>query len=177
MLCDECSNNTACVHMIKILNGVKTEKHLCETCAASAGEACFSVGIHFSVNDLVKAMFSQELDGSSETKETELSCPNCGMVFSDFSRSGKIGCNVCYGIFHEQLEPILRRVHGTSNHTGKVPHRAGKIIGLRLEVKALRKKLEQCVEREDYECAAKIRDSIRVLEKQVESEGVESHGK
>jgi protein arginine kinase activator len=160
--------------MIKILNGVKTEKHLCEICAASAGEACFAGGIHFSVNDLVKAMFSQELDSSSET---ELSCPNCGMIFSDFSRSGKIGCSVCYGIFHEQLEPILRRVHGTSNHTGKIPRRAGKRIQLRMEVKRLRKDLEQSIEREDYECAAQIRDGIRVLEKQLESEGVETHGK
>ena len=39
MLCDECGGNAACVHMIKVVNGVKTEKHLCETCASSAGEA------------------------------------------------------------------------------------------------------------------------------------------
>jgi len=174
MLCDECSSNAACVHMIKILNGVKTEKHLCEICATSAGEACFLTGIHFSVNDLVKAIFTQELNGLSQT---ELSCPNCGMVFSDFSRSGKIGCNVCYGIFHEQLEPILRRVHGISNHNGKIPRRAEKKTQLRLEVKRLREDLEHCVEREDYESAAQIRDGIRGLEKQLEIEGVETHGK
>ena len=172
MLCDECGSNAACVHMIKVLNGVKTEQHLCGTCASSAGEACFSTGIHFSVNDLVKAMFSQELDDAAES---ELACPNCGMVFSDFSRSGKIGCNVCYGIFHEQLEPILRRVHGTNTHTGKVPRRAGNQIRLRLAVKGLRKDLEQSVEREDYENAAKIRDNIRLLEKQLVTEGADPH--
>ena len=75
MLCDECGSNAACVHMIKVLNGVKTEQHLCGTCASSAGEACFSTGIHFSVNDLVKAMFSQELDNASAA---EVTCPNCG---------------------------------------------------------------------------------------------------
>jgi len=172
MLCDECGSNAAHVHMIKILNGVKTEKHLCESCASSAGEACFSAGIHFSVNDLVKAMFSQELD---EAAESELACPNCGMVFSDFSRSGKIGCNVCFGVFHEQLEPILRRVHGTNTHTGKVPRKAGNLIRIRLAVKGLRKDLEQSVEQEDYENAAKIRDNIRSLEKQLVTEGAESH--
>ena len=173
MLCDECGSNAAHVHMIKILNGVKSEKHLCESCASSAGEACFSAGIHFSVNDLVKSMFSQELPASDEM---EPACPNCGMVFSDFSRSGKIGCNVCYNIFHEQLEPILRRVHGTNNHTGKVPKKAGNLIRLRLTVKGLRKDLEQSVEREDYENAARIRDDIRLLEKQMVTEGVDSHG-
>lgn len=174
MLCEGCNNSTASVHLIKILNGIKTEKHLCEKCALTFGESCFVGGIHFSVNDLVKAMFSQQIDGTSMP---ELSCPNCGMFFADFSNSGKIGCNVCYEIFHEQLEPILRRVHGISNHIGKVPRRTGKAIRLRLEVKKLRNDLESCVEREDYECAAQIRDSIRALEIQLNSEGVEFYGK
>ena len=172
MLCDECGSHPACVHMIKVLNGEKTEKHLCEKCAASAGEICFSAGIHFSVNDLVKAIFCQEQE---ESTDTELTCPNCGMDFSDFGRSGKIGCNVCYSVFNEQLEPILRRVHGTNTHTGKVPRRAGNQIRLRLAVKGLRKDLEQSVEREDYENAAKIRDNIRLLEKQLVTEGADPH--
>ena len=173
MLCDECGSNAACVHMIKVLDGVKTEKHLCESCASSAGEACFSSGIHFSVNDLVKAMFSQELD---ESTEPELNCPNCGMDFADFSRSGKIGCSVCYVIFHEQLESILRRVHGTSCHTGKVPIKAGDTVRLRLKVKGLRQDLERSVQREDYESAAKIRDNIRLLEIEMQTEGAEPDG-
>lgn len=173
MLCNECGSNTACVHMIKVLNGVKTEQHLCEACASSAGEVCFSTGIHFSVNDLVKAMFSQELRASTAPGVT---CPNCGMDFADFSRSGKIGCNVCYEVFHEQLEPILRRVHGTSCHTGKVPLKAGNAVRLRMKVKGLRQDLDKSVQCEDYENAAKIRDNIRVLEKELQDEGAESNG-
>ena len=174
MLCDDCGNNAARVHMIKIFNGVKTEKHLCEACAAAAGEDCFSSGIQFSVNDLVKAMFSQEMDPSVEP---DLTCPNCGMDFADFSRSGKIGCSVCYGIFHAQLDPILRRVHGTSCHTGKVPVRAGNAVRLRLKVKGLRQDLERSVQCEDYEKAAQIRDDIRLLEKELQAEGAISDGK
>lgn len=173
MLCDECGSNAACVHLIKVVNGVKTEKHLCETCASSAGEACFSTGIHFSVNDLVKAMFSQEIDTSVAS---ELICPNCGMDFADFSRSGKIGCSVCYEVFHEQLEPILRRVHGTSSHTGKVPVKAGNAVRLRLKVKGLRQELDRSVQCEDYENAAQIRDTIRLLEKELQSEGAGTDG-
>ena len=33
MLCNECEKNNATVHITKILNGVKTESHLCEECA------------------------------------------------------------------------------------------------------------------------------------------------
>lgn len=173
MLCDDCGSHAACVHMIKVINGVKTEKHLCEACAASAGEISFSAGIHFSVNDLVKAMFTQEIDTSSSSG---LACPSCGMDFADFSRSGKIGCGVCYGIFHEQLEPILRRVHGTGCHTGKVPVKAGNAVRIRMKVKSLRQDLDRSVHNEDYETAAKIRDSIRLLEKDLLVEGAEKNG-
>ena len=173
MLCDECGSHPACVHMIKVLNGEKTEKHLCEKCAASAGEICFSAGIHFSVNDLVKAIFCQEQE---ELTDTELTCPNCGMDFSDFGRSGRIGCNVCYSVFNEQLEPILRRVHGTSSHTGKVPHKAGNAVKLRMQVKGLRQELERSVQREDYENAARLRDNIRTIEKELLVEGADQHG-
>jgi len=172
MLCDECGSNAACVHMIKLMDGVKTEKHLCESCASSAGESCFSAGIHFSVNDLVKAIFSQEMDIANDP---ELTCPNCGMEFADFSRSGRIGCSVCYGVFHEQLEFILRRVHGTSCHTGKVPLKAGNAVRLRLKVKGLRQDLERSIQGEDYENAAKIRDNIRSLEREMNAEGAEPH--
>ena len=173
MLCDECGSHPACVHMIKVLNGEKTEKHLCEKCAVSAGEICFSSGIHFSVNDLVKAIFSQEQD---ETADVELSCPNCGMDFADFGHSGKIGCNVCYSVFNDQLEPILKRVHGTSSHTGKVPRKAGAAVKLRMQVKGLRQELEKSVQREDYETAASLRDNIRTLEKELRAEGAEPDG-
>lgn len=168
MLCDECGSHPACVHMIKMLNGEKTEKHLCEKCAGAAGDMCFVSGIHFSVNDLVKAMFSQ---GQDETDDTEIKCPNCGMNFSDFGRSGKIGCNACYTAFHEQLEPILRRVHGTGCHTGKVPRKAGQAVKLRMQVKGLRQDLERSVQHEDYENAALLRDHIRELEKELQAEG------
>lgn len=167
MLCDECGNHPACVHVIKVLNGEKSEKHLCENCAASTGELCFAPGIHFSVNDLVKALFSQEQD---EAVDSEIKCPNCGMDFADFGRSGKIGCNACYTIFHEQLEPVLRRVHGTGCHTGKVPRKAGTDVKLRLQVKGLRQDLERSVQREDYEHAAQLRDQIRTLEKKLHVE-------
>jgi protein arginine kinase activator len=118
-------------------------------------------------------MFSQEMDASPSPQVT---CPNCGMDFADFSQSGKIGCNVCYGVFHEQLDPILRRVHGTSCHTGKVPLKAGNAMRLRLQVKGLRQDLDRSVQCEDYESAAKIRDSIRVLELELQAGGAASNG-
>lgn len=166
MLCDECKKRAACMHITKIINGQKVEKHLCEQCAQEHGHINFSFDDNFSVHDFLKGIFSN-YQGECGQYQTETACPQCGMTYRDFSRNGKIGCNICYKTFGERLIPLLRRIHGTSNHTGKIPRRGGGAISLKQQLNGLRKELERCVAREEYEQAAKLRDEIRALEKTI----------
>ncbi len=161
MLCDECKIRPASIHITKINNNKKVERHLCEECAEKLGEMKVAFQKNISVNDFLKGMFN--LDFISD-KPQNVSCPNCGMTYDDFSRGGKIGCSVCYQTFYHQLEPLIRRIHGTCSHTGKVPKRAGGSLALKQKLKQLRHQLDQLVGREEYEKAAKVRDEIRALE-------------
>ena len=38
MLCDNCKKNEATVHMTRVVNGKKSERHLCNACAKQQGE-------------------------------------------------------------------------------------------------------------------------------------------
>ena len=38
MLCEKCQKQAASVYVTKIINGQKTEMHLCQNCAQSLGE-------------------------------------------------------------------------------------------------------------------------------------------
>jgi protein arginine kinase activator len=164
MLCDDCKERPASVHITKINNNVKTEKHLCEQCAQKAGEMTFFTENQFSVQDFLKGMFNfTNLPHSGQS----VPCPNCGMTFEDFSRGGKIGCSDCYTTFGRRFEPLLRRIHGTSRHTGKIPKRAGGDLALKQKLAKMREELEQHVRREEYEAAAKVRDAIKALEKEI----------
>lgn len=166
MLCDQCKSKPACVHITKIVNNQKIEKHLCEECAQSSGEMSFSMVNNFSVNDFLKGMFNYEfVNGASPISEA--ACPNCGMTYSDFSRSGKIGCSSCYQVFGAKLEPLIRRIHGTCGHTGKVPRRGQGTLEIKLRLKRMKQELERHIAAEEYEQAAKLRDEIRALEKQM----------
>lgn len=166
MLCDQCKSKPACVHITKIVNNQKIEKHLCEECAQSSGEMSFSMVNNFSVNDFLKGMFDYEfVNGASPI--SEVACPNCGMTYSDFSRSGKIGCSSCYQVFGAKLEPLIRRIHGTCGHTGKVPRRGQGTLEVKLRLKRMKQELERHIASEEYEQAAKLRDEIRALEKQM----------
>lgn len=169
MLCDECQKRPACVHITTIHNNQKAERHLCEQCARKTGEASFSLPFEnkVSVQDFLKGMFSY---GYPDGHKTENSCPNCNMTYSDFNRGGKIGCHNCYITFANRVEPLIRRIHGSSVHTGKAPRRTGARIEMKQRLKRLRSELERLIAREEYEQAARIRDEIREVEKQLGDE-------
>ena len=173
MYCDEC-RTTANVHYTQIINGKQTEMHLCEECAQKMSQV--NLGSHFesgfSLQNLLAALMGQEI---SEYKpmgvpvSTEIHCKNCGSSYREFAKSGKLGCSQCYIEFENNLSPIIRKLHGNSYHTGKIPFRTGKIIHLKRELESLRKELKAAIEVEEYEKAAKIRDKIRALEKKTQS--------
>jgi protein arginine kinase activator len=89
------------------------------------------------------------------------------LTFSDFKNSGLLGCGECYRYFQIGLEPLLKKVHGSAAHTGKVPRRTGGKVRIRKEIQDLRRQLQQAIQKEDYEQAANLRDEIRHLEKEL----------
>ena len=182
MLCEDCGRNRAVVHITQIGPDGKIEKSLCERCAAKYGEFLMENQKHrnVSMNDFLKGVFSAGAQGEKPQQEkvTELVCPNCGMSYRDFQQTGKIGCSVCYATFRRQLEPLLRRIHGSSTHSGEIPHRTGGTLTMKHTIESLRSSLKECVAQEEYEKAAELLDKIRQLEHELmETEGGESDGR
>jgi len=169
MLCDDCKERQANVHITKINNNQKTEKHLCEVCAEKAGELSFASESQFAIQDFLKSMMGSGFGGLTQHR-ADSACPNCGMTYADFGRSGKIGCGECYTTYGDRLEPLLRRIHGTSCHTGKVPRRGGGKLAIRQRLRQLKSELESYVRNEEYEQAARVRDEIKALEGQLRAE-------
>ena len=159
MLCDECGKRKATFHYTEIINGVTTELHLCEVCAKKRG---FVLPVTFSFADLLGGLVEPEQISSLET---ELSCKNCGFTYSNFKKTGLLGCSQCYSSFHKMLEPLLKKIHGASKHVGKFPGRRKKEKKEKSsDVQLLREKLKDAVVREEFEEAAKLRDKIKEIE-------------
>ncbi len=68
-------------------------------------------------------------------------------------------------VFSQQLEPVLRRIHGGTVHAGKIPARQAGPLKVRRELEGLRQELKEAIGKEDYERAAVLRDRIRLLER------------
>ena len=83
----------------------------------------------------------------------------------DFKKTGRLGCSHCYVAFEPHLKSLLRRLHGGTQHVGKVYLPPDPSSADRQErLAGLKRKLDRAVESEDFERAAQIRDMIRTLE-------------
>lgn len=91
-------------------------------------------------------------------------CPVCGMTYNEFSRTGKFGCSECYKTFEGEAERVLRQIHSSSVHSGKIPSKSGAEVKVKRRLNDLRKKLKEAVANEDYETAAKLHSEIKEIE-------------
>lgn len=164
MLCNECEKNQATVHVTKIINGIKTETHLCEECAKKQ-QAFFNN--NFSMENLLAGMLNEAFH---ESYNNALPCKTCGMTFDEFKKVGKFGCSDCVSMFGDRLMSTIKNLQGYDTHIGKIPKSAGKKYRLQKDIENLKAKLRQMVELEKYEDAAVIRDQIKELETGIVSE-------
>ena len=162
MLCQNCEQKEATVHLTKIINGEKTEVFLCENCAEETGQLAFE-SEPFSFQNLLAGILNPELS-SSFTKTRELKCDTCGLSYKKFSEKGLLGCSQCYQEFADCLEPLIKRIQGSNEHQGKVPKRQGGDLRIKKEIKELRTRINILVKEENFEKAAEIRDKIHELE-------------
>jgi protein arginine kinase activator len=101
---------------------------------------------------------------TGDKRENDTKCPNCSTPYKRIKEEGYVGCSECYHNFNAYLEPILRKIHGTNRHSGKMPKRLGGTFMIKRQIEDLKKNLKQEVDKERYEEAARIRDEIIALE-------------
>lgn len=175
MLCNHCKKKEAKIYYTEIINGEKKEQHLCEECAAEY-TSFFVMDSFQNKESWLGGLLSGLLDGLS-VKAAEPVCKKCGMTLDAFLKNGHIGCTECYESFGENFSRLLRNIQGGDTHNGKVPK--GYSPKAKAEVKKavlteedkLRLKLQQAIEKEEFEEAARLRDEIKRLKEE------EAHGK
>ncbi len=169
MMCEDCGKMPAIVHFEQMVNGKKIAMNLCRDCAEKRGVLSVFLQPSFSINNLLSALLGSQMKNPSipEVAGEEQRCPVCGMTYRDFARAGRLGCSRCYATFEDELEPLLRRIHGSERHVGKAPAKVGGMAQYRRELEQLRKDQAAAVAAEAYEKAAEIRDKIKAVEKEL----------
>ena len=166
MLCDVCGKNPATVHLTEIIDDQMNELHLCEECAREKSAAMEQ---QFGLSELLAGMAEVGKPSAKELETPAVKCPTCGLSYADFKKIGRLGCGECYNVFRKYLAPLLKRIHGSTQHSGKSPlHITVKGAKKKVDIQELRLRLQKAIEEEAFEEAARLRDQIKELESKQE---------
>ncbi len=150
-ICQLCKKNNAEIKCVIVVDGVRTEKRVCQECARKAGIVEQNKMNRKRTRDIITRTDS----------ENELFCPGCKLTYSLFLKTGLLGCSQCYSTFSAALTDILKGIHSASYHKGR-----GLGEENTFDVAQLKWKLSEAVRQEDFESAARLRDEIKLIEKE-----------
>ena len=158
MQCQFCKKAPAKVHYTQIVANEVKKVDLCEACAKEKG---VDDPTGFSFADVLLGLgASQKMEEASEAVGA-LSCDQCGYTQADFKKSGRLGCARCYEVFSDGLDSVLKTMHKDIRHRGKVPAALQKSLRSTQLLTRLSKELQEAIQREDFETAARLRDEIK----------------
>jgi protein arginine kinase activator len=158
MLCDVCKCNDATVFLTQILEGKMHKVNLCEACSKEKG---VQDPTSFALADLLLGLgATDEIEKGASSQK----CRVCGFSQADFKKTGRLGCSECYVTFSDGLNSLLKAMHKGTEHVGKLPQRAQRVMALSHRMRTLNENLQKAVADENYETAASLRDQIKQLE-------------
>ncbi len=167
MLCQDCGQRVSTVIFTEVREGRKETLHLCQSCVSERGIPSPALNDPVHVDQVFRDLLGRlgEEEGSydgSHPLDTG-TCRKCGWSFGKFRQTGLLGCPQCYRSFEEPLKDLLRKVHGSEEHLGKV-YSHGTDLAHEQDIDDLQNDLQAAVEREDFEMAASLRDRIQHME-------------
>lgn len=163
MICNKCNKNKASFFLEQNINGNITKIALCPECAKEYKNINLNP---YSTLNLLGGLFQP--NSITKQRSTEVKkCTLCASTLADISKNGRVGCAECYKVFHDELTPTVRRIHGNVKHVGRKPLDS-QIYETNTEseinkIADLKNQLNEAIAREDYETAAELRDKIRGL--------------
>lgn len=170
MNCQKCGIKKGQIQVTRLIEGTLKEILLCDECLRE------EMQVQNESLQTPNYMLTAILDAVSQSAIPvnwirTTSCSKCGMTFGMYREIGKMGCSTCYQTFSDRLERVLINWHGHSVHVGKRPNNGILDLAEKEEIQKMHKALNEAVHREAFEEAARLRDLIMALEKQVDADG------
>lgn len=145
--------------MTQVVNQKKTEIHLCNECAEEKHVNNPMTSLPQVFGSFIVSLLGGDLEKKTKRK-VDVRCSHCGLTWDDFQSTGLLGCDICYHTFQEELQGILRRIHGSHKHIGNRPKSYRHVL-TKAEVQMAKTELEKAIEDENFERAVELRDMIR----------------
>lgn len=125
MLCEICGENEATFHYSEVVNGNKTEHHLCSECAAKTDISYYTNLLDGDgrLGQLLSGLLGMPIGGEQDDPKTHVVCPGCHLSYGEFIKNSAFGCAECYNVFGPLLDDSIKKIQGSVSHQGKKPYR------------------------------------------------------
>ena len=166
MKCTGCGEREGVVSLTQIEDGEVRTGSLCARCAAEKGLDTGIGLVDTPLGEFIAALGDSVDHDAPLAAALEARCPGCGATLKDFRETGRVGCAECYTEFDPPLRELLRRLHGSTHHTGMrfVLQGTATTEAPGPSAPELREQLRRAVEAEQFERAAELRDQLRERE-------------
>ncbi|RKX23874.1 MAG: hypothetical protein DRP45_09465 [Candidatus Zixiibacteriota bacterium] len=167
MICQDCKKREAQVHLTQIINNEKLSLSLCKECAAARGFHSPLDNHPFPLAEILSGLAGDTPPVKNSPPGEEMVCKGCGLTFEQFTRQGRFGCGDCYSAFRSRLESIMRKIHGSSLHRGRIPEfskfeKSEQALPIQ-EEERLQSELATAIKTEDFEKAVELRDKLKAV--------------
>jgi protein arginine kinase activator len=166
MICEHCQLRQAHVHITQTTNGQTVDKHLCESCAVALKTQ--GSPFSFSVHGFLKDIYDEKFDPQKQSPGSSAKiCSTCGQTYENYKETGLFGCPDCYRSFRLIILPLVKRIQGNLQHTGKIPVKLERAHRFEKKKQQLQASLKEAVRSEAYENAVELRDQILLLDQKI----------
>lgn len=179
ILCSRCNKNNAEVFMTSIVNGKKIEEILCLECALQKEEIGLMIKHDSQFQQLIEQAMKMKnmdfdkvvnLDKKMDRKkivdlDLPEDCPVCGAGVEQITETGLAGCSYCYKIFEQEMDALLGIKRVTTFYKGRTPQNLPQEDSAASQLIILKQKLQDSINKEEYEEANLIKEQIVKLEK------------
>jgi protein arginine kinase activator len=162
VLCNICGERDGVIKIQRVWGKQTEELMLCEGCALELGIEPQSTMPTPSVQELVSGAFNADPEAEEDAR-----CDGCGRLYRDIRQTGEVGCAQCYAVFEGEIRSILERRPSPAQHAGKYPERLLMYKRFFVDRERVRRRLEAAVAAEDYEAAARLRDELSSMDREV----------
>lgn len=162
--------------LTQIVNGQVTELAFCEACAKAKGlfdpqslsfaEKFFPEQFKEKLDNLMRELSLPASEGRTQLPPASpnmlTQCPTCHFTLEDFRRTERLGCSDCYTVFAQELTNDQAAGAAKSGQESQAEDAAASPAPeAPPSLMQLKARLQEAIEREDYETAAQLRDQIK----------------
>ncbi|MEG1509757.1 MAG: UvrB/UvrC motif-containing protein [Clostridia bacterium] len=147
IMCEMCGLKPATMYYKQTINGITAEKHLCADCAEQI--KLMPINDMFNPAKFIASIFDDY------KPQYKLRVCKCGTTEQEILKNYKFGCAECYNTFKDIAQKFKNNM-AIAPHKGKSP----KMDIKQSQILALEAKLQNAVQNQNYEEAAKLQKQI-----------------